>query len=70
MTRLGQHVCVHRFKTSRQKVRARANDLSGMHCQKNNVHCEGYPPKDYWQSGRQRALKGKLCIHGNPLCSF
>ncbi|KAF2807685.1 uncharacterized protein BDZ99DRAFT_62615 [Mytilinidion resinicola] len=27
-----------------------------IHCQKNNVHCEGYPPKDYWRSGKQRAI--------------
>ncbi|KAF2147040.1 uncharacterized protein K452DRAFT_217786 [Aplosporella prunicola CBS 121167] len=25
-----------------------------IHCQKNNVHCEGYPPKEYWKSGKQR----------------
>ncbi|KAF2435999.1 hypothetical protein EJ08DRAFT_691893 [Tothia fuscella] len=26
-----------------------------LHCQKNNVHCEGYPPKDYWQ-GRTMSI--------------
>lgn len=31
----------------------------GLHCQKNNVKCEGYPPKDYWQSGKQRTTKGQ-----------
>ena len=34
----------------------------GLHCQKNNVVCEGYPPKDYWQSGKQRANKGRSCL--------
>ncbi|KAF1816221.1 C6 transcription factor [Eremomyces bilateralis CBS 781.70] len=29
----------------------------GNHCIKNNVTCEGYPPRDYWQSGRQRLMK-------------
>ncbi|OCK94268.1 uncharacterized protein K441DRAFT_561812 [Cenococcum geophilum 1.58] len=28
-----------------------------VHCQKNNVHCEGYPPKEYWKSGKQRAAE-------------
>lgn len=29
---------------------------AGLHCQKNNVHCEGYPPKEFWKSGKQRTL--------------
>jgi hypothetical protein len=27
-----------------------------MHCEKNNVQCEGYQPRDVWQSGKQKAL--------------
>lgn len=37
-------------------------DGIGIHCQKNNVHCEGYPPKEYWKSGKQRQAEGKKFI--------
>ncbi|KAE9993147.1 hypothetical protein EG327_006326 [Venturia inaequalis] len=36
-------------------------------CRKNNVHCEGYPPKDYWQSGKQRVIKGRKFSIDKPL---
>ncbi|KAF2195387.1 hypothetical protein K469DRAFT_722628 [Zopfia rhizophila CBS 207.26] len=30
------------------------NFSSGLSCQKNNVHCEGYKPKEIWKSGKER----------------
>jgi hypothetical protein len=38
-----------------------------MSCEKNNVVCEGYPPKDYWQSGKQRTIKGRTSSVDRPL---
>ncbi|KAF2834803.1 hypothetical protein M501DRAFT_999808 [Patellaria atrata CBS 101060] len=35
-------------------------------CQKNNVHCEGYQPKEYWKSGKQKALEGRRASIGIP----
>ena len=32
----------------------KADAPAGNHCLKNNVVCEGYPPKAYWQSKKQR----------------
>ncbi|KAF2101977.1 hypothetical protein NA57DRAFT_33791 [Rhizodiscina lignyota] len=43
----------------RRKKKCDETKPACLHCQKNNVHCEGYPPKDYWQSGKQRAMKGR-----------
>jgi hypothetical protein len=31
---------------------------SGMNCEKNAVVCEGYPEKQIWKSGRERAEEG------------
>ncbi|EON63900.1 hypothetical protein W97_03128 [Coniosporium apollinis CBS 100218] len=39
-----------------------------VHCQKNNVHCEGYPPRAYWKSGKQRAEEGSECPQALGLC--
>jgi hypothetical protein len=43
----------------RRKKKCDETKPACLHCQKNNVHCEGYPPKDYWQSGKQRTVKGE-----------
>lgn len=32
--------------------------LSGMNCEKNAVVCEGYPEKQIWKSGKERAEEG------------
>jgi len=42
----------------RRKKKCDETKPSCLHCQKNNVVCEGYPPKDFWQSGKQRMFKG------------
>jgi hypothetical protein len=31
----------------------------GMNCEKNAVVCEGYPEKQIWKSGKERAEEGK-----------
>jgi hypothetical protein len=46
----------------RRKKKCDETKPACLHCQKNNVHCEGYPPKDYWQSGKQRVVKGELSL--------
>lgn len=32
-----------------------------MNCEKNAVVCEGYPEKQLWKSGKERAAEGKSC---------
>ncbi|KAK7516171.1 fungal-specific transcription factor domain-containing protein [Phyllosticta citriasiana] len=39
----------------RRKKKCDETKPACMHCQKNNVVCEGYPPREYWKSGKQRA---------------
>jgi hypothetical protein len=46
----------------RRKKKCDETKPACLHCQKNNVHCEGYPPKDYWQSGKQRTVKGEFSL--------
>jgi hypothetical protein len=46
----------------RRKKKCDETKPACLHCQKNNVHCEGYPPKDYWQSGKQRTVKGEISL--------
>lgn len=36
-------------------------------CQKNAVVCEGYPPKEVWKSGRERALEEQARASKTPL---
>ncbi|KAF2402550.1 hypothetical protein EJ06DRAFT_345205 [Trichodelitschia bisporula] len=43
----------------RRKKKCDETKPACLHCQKNNVHCEGYPPKDYWQGGKQRLVKSR-----------
>ncbi|KIW05698.1 hypothetical protein, variant [Verruconis gallopava] len=50
----------------RRKKKCDETKPACLHCQKNNVHCEGYPPKDYWQSGKQRALKDRRVSLSRP----
>lgn len=38
---------------------------TGMNCEKNAVVCEGYPEKQIWKSGRERAEEGKHSSLGN-----
>lgn len=40
----------------RRKKKCDERKPTCVHCEKNNVQCEGYHPKDIWQSGRQKAL--------------
>jgi hypothetical protein len=46
----------------RRKKKCDETKPACLHCQKNNVHCEGYPPKDYWQSGKHRSVKGECSL--------
>lgn len=39
-----------------------------MNCEKNAVVCEGYPEKQIWKSGRERAEDGMPATPGCP-CS-
>ncbi|KAF1983487.1 hypothetical protein K402DRAFT_162654 [Aulographum hederae CBS 113979] len=48
----------------RRKKKCDETKPSCLHCQKNNVHCEGYPPKDFWQSGRSK--KGRTMSIDGP----
>lgn len=32
--------------------------LLGMNCEKNAVVCEGYPEKQIWKSGKEKAAEG------------
>jgi hypothetical protein len=36
-----------------------ANVSVGMNCEKNAVVCEGYPEKQLWKSGKERAEEGE-----------
>lgn len=38
----------------RRKKKCDETKPACLHCQKNNVHCEGYPPKEFWKSGKQK----------------
>lgn len=38
---------------------ARAYISAGKHCEKNNLQCEGYPQRQVWRSGKQRASIGE-----------
>jgi hypothetical protein len=33
-----------------------------MNCEKNSVFCEGYPEKQIWKSGKERAEEGMALI--------
>lgn len=37
-----------------------ADQHTGKHCEKNNLQCEGYPQKQVWRSGKQRASIGMI----------
>lgn len=47
--------------------------VAGMNCEKNAVVCEGYPEKQIWKSGKERAEEGNkhpgnpVFIHGQKL---
>jgi hypothetical protein len=34
-----------------------------LHCEKNNVHCEGYPPKEFWRPGKNKS-EGNQSVSG------
>lgn len=52
----------------RRKKKCDETKPSCLHCQKNNVVCEGYPHKDFWHPGKQRNFKGALrCL--STFCS-
>lgn len=36
--------------------------LIGMNCEKNAVVCEGYPEKQIWKSGREKAEEGMIAL--------
>ncbi|KAK5661787.1 hypothetical protein OQA88_9888 [Cercophora sp. LCS_1] len=38
-----------------------------MNCEKNAVVCEGYPEKQIWKSGKERAEEERMRIHSLPL---
>jgi len=38
-----------------------------MNCEKNAVVCEGYPEKQIWKSGKEKAEEGMYLTH---LCQF
>ena len=40
--------------------------VAGMNCEKNAVVCEGYPEKQIWKSGKERAEEGNK-HPGNPV---
>ncbi|GME42961.1 C6 transcription factor [Neofusicoccum parvum] len=43
----------------RRKKKCDETKPACLHCQKNNVHCEGYPPKEFWKSGKQRTVPAR-----------
>lgn len=42
--------------------------ILGMNCEKNAVVCEGYPEKQIWKSGKEKAAEGVFCtrLRGDP----
>jgi hypothetical protein len=44
----------------RRKKKCDETKPSCLNCQKNAVVCEGYPPKEIWRSGRQKAEAGRI----------
>jgi Fungal Zn(2)-Cys(6) binuclear cluster domain len=50
----------------RRKKKCDETKPACLHCQKNNVHCEGYPPKDYWKPGKQNKKDRRLSIIERP----
>lgn len=42
--------------------------LVGMNCEKNAVVCEGYPEKQIWKSGKEKAAEGMFCCFLRLVC--
>ena len=50
----------------RRKKKCDETKPACLHCQKNNVHCEGYPPKDYWKPGKQFKKDRRMSVIERP----
>ncbi|KAF2457394.1 fungal-specific transcription factor domain-containing protein [Lineolata rhizophorae] len=50
------------FTCRRRKKKCDETKPICVHCQKNNVHCEGYPPKDYWRPGKYNRVDGTVTV--------
>ena len=48
----------------RRKKKCDETKPACMNCEKNNVVCDGYAPKEFWRSGKQRALTVRSSVPG------